>query len=171
MDEAGLGFERLPHVGVKGPFRDVAEDLSLFVRVALAQDATFPLLDISGPPRRVQVMERHQPPLNIRAGAHLLGRSEQHPDPPRVHCIEEQFLGGIRLGVVDKRDLITGDACFHKLRTDIVVNVESSGIGRRKVAENELRRALGLRSVPNLDDAGNGEINLGFLVRLRLQDR
>ena len=105
LDEAGLGFERLPHVGVEGPFGDVAEDLNLFVRVSLAQDPAFPLLDIARSPGRIQVMKRDEPPLNIRAGAHLLGRSEQYPNSPGVHRIEEQLLGCVRLGVMDERDL------------------------------------------------------------------
>jgi hypothetical protein len=60
-------------------------------------------------------MECHQPSLNIRSGAHLLGRSEQDPDPSSVHRIEEQLFGCVGLGVVDKRDLVGRDACFHKL--------------------------------------------------------
>ena len=125
VDEAGLCFERLPHVGVEGPFGDVAVDLNLFIRVALAQNPAFPLLDIARSPRCIQVMERDEPSLNIRAGAHLLGRSEQYAYSPRVHRIEKQLLGRVRLGVMDERDLAGGNARVDELRTDIVVNVES----------------------------------------------
>src|ERR1035438_10325878 len=105
------------------------------------------------------MMECHEPSLNIRAGAHLLRRSEHYPYPPGVHRIKEQLLGCVRLGVMDKRDLVGGNTGFDKLRTDIVVNVESFRIGRRKVAKDELSRAFALSRLPNLDDAGNGEID------------
>src|ERR1039457_3639154 len=98
-------------------------------------------------------MERHQPPLNVRASAHLLGRSEKHADPASVHRIEEQLFGRVGFGLMNKRNLMGWHTCFHKFRTDIVVNVESFGIGRRKVAEDKLSGALGLRRAPNLEDA------------------
>src|ERR1019366_7821345 len=101
--------------------------------------------------------------------SHLLRRSEHYPYPASVHRIEEQLLGGVRLGVMDKRDFVGGDTGFDKLRTDIVVNVESLRIGRRKVAEDELSRALLLGRLPKLDDAGNGVINLCLSFRLRVR--
>src|ERR1035437_1422972 len=112
------------------------------------------------------MMECHEPPLYIRAGAHLLRRSEHYPYPASVHRIEEQLLGCVRLGVMDKCDLVGGDTGFDKLRTNVVVNVESFRIGRRKVAEDQLSRALTLSRLPNLDDAGNGAINLSLRLRL-----
>src|SRR5438105_15600936 len=98
-------------------------------------------------------MKRGEPPLNIRAGPHLLGRSEQYPYATGVHSVEEQFLSCVSLGVMDKRDLVGGDARSDKLRTDIVINIESSRIRGRKVAEDQLSRALVLSRLPNLDDA------------------
>src|SRR6202044_594549 len=113
-----------------------------------------------------EVMERYEPLLNVCACAHLLSRSKQHPNPPRVDRIEEQLLGGISLGVVDKRDLVGGDARFDQLRTDIIVNIKSFRIGRRKIAKDQLGGPLVLSRVPNPDDAGNREINLGLLLGL-----
>ena len=60
LDEAGLGFERLPHIGVERAFRDVAVDLDFRVEIALPQNAAFALLDVAGPPGRIQMMERGQ---------------------------------------------------------------------------------------------------------------
>jgi hypothetical protein len=93
-------------------------------------------------------MERHEPPLDIRAGTHLFGRAKQYPHPPCIDGIEEQLLGSIGLGVVDERDLGGGDACLDELRTDIVVDVEALRIGGGKVAEDELRRASLTSRVP-----------------------
>ena len=83
MDKARLGFQRLPHVGVEGTFRDVAVDLHLFVRVALAQYPAFALLDVARAPWRVEVMKCHKPSLNVGAGAHLFGGAEQDADSAR----------------------------------------------------------------------------------------
>ena len=96
------------------------------------------------------MMERHKPPLNVRAGAHLLRRSEQNPHPPGVHGIEEELLRCVRLGVMDERDLAGGDTRFDELRTDFVVDVESFRIGRGKVAEDKLGRASRPESPPRL---------------------
>src|SRR5437763_8366642 len=104
-------------------------------------------------------MEFHEPSLNIHSGPHLLGRSEQYPYPTSIHRIEEQFLGCVGLGIMDERDFAGGDARSEELRTDIVVNVESFRIGRRKIAKDELSRALALGRLPNLDNAGNGKID------------
>jgi len=71
-----LVFERLPHVCVKRTFRDVAVDLNLFIRVALAQYPPFPLLNVPRAPGRIEVMECHKTSLNVGAGAHLFGRTE-----------------------------------------------------------------------------------------------
>src|ERR1700729_3769684 len=114
-------------------------------------------------------MERDQPPLNICAGTHLFGRSEQYPYAPSVHGIEQQFLGCVCFGVMDKRDLCSGNTSFDELRTDIVVNVESVRIGRRKVAKDQLGRTLVLGRLPDLDDAGNSSINLSLRFWLGLR--
>ena len=56
LDEARLGLQRLPHITVKASFRHVPEDLHFFALVALAQDASFALFDVTGTPRRIKVM-------------------------------------------------------------------------------------------------------------------
>ena len=66
---------------------------------------------------------------------------------------------------MNERDFAGGDASSEQLRTNIVVDIESFRIGRGKVAKDELSRTLILSRVPNLDDAGDGKINLGLLVR------
>jgi hypothetical protein len=55
-DEAGLGLQRLPHVGIEAPFRDIAVDRHFFILVALAEDAALALFDLGRLPRRVQVV-------------------------------------------------------------------------------------------------------------------
>ena len=125
LDEAGLCFQRLPHVGIEGPFRNIAVNLNLFIRVSLAQNPPFPLLDIARSPGCIQVMKRDEPSLNIRAGAHLLGRSEQYANSPGIYRIEKKLLGGVRLGIMDECDFARGNTRRDELRTDIIVNIES----------------------------------------------
>jgi hypothetical protein len=47
---------RLPHVTVEAAASHVPQDLDLGVEVALPHDAPFPLGNIRGPPRRIEVM-------------------------------------------------------------------------------------------------------------------
>src|SRR5947209_6464641 len=46
MDKASLGLQRLPHIRIEGTLRDIAVDLHLLVRVALAQYSPLSLLDV-----------------------------------------------------------------------------------------------------------------------------
>jgi hypothetical protein len=112
--------------------------LNLFIGIPLSQDPAFALLDVAGPPGRVEMMKGYQEPLNICTSAHLLGRSQQDSNPPGDHSIEEELLRNIRLGVMDERDLRRRDSSLDELGTDIVINVESVRVRRRKVAEDEL---------------------------------
>ena len=56
LDEAGLGFKRLPHIVVERSFRDVTVDFDFLVYVALAENPSLALLDVAGPPRRVEMV-------------------------------------------------------------------------------------------------------------------
>jgi hypothetical protein len=58
-DEACLGFERLPHIGVERSLRDVARDRHLLVVVSLSQNAALALFDLRRLPRCVKVMQRY----------------------------------------------------------------------------------------------------------------
>ena len=82
VDEPRFALDRLPAVGVKAAFDDVAVDLDLGVLVALAQDAALALFDVRGPPRAVEVVQRDRPGLDVGPDAHLLGRADQHRDVP-----------------------------------------------------------------------------------------
>jgi hypothetical protein len=170
MDEAGLGFEGLPHVSVEWSFGDVPEDLNLFIRIPLAQDSSFPLFDVAGPPRRVKMMKGYQKPLHVRARPHLLGRSQKYSDSTGDHSIEEKLLRDISLGVVDERDLCGRHSGLDQLGTDILIYVEPFRVRRRKVAENELSAGFLLAGFPHADYASYGaldfRLDLGLCVRI-----
>jgi hypothetical protein len=62
---------------------------------------------------------------------------------------------------MDERDLAAGTPALDELRTDIVVDVEPFRIGRRKVAEDELRASARFWVACQIaDDARNGAIDL-----------
>ena len=60
LDEAGLGFQGLPHIGVERAFGDVAVDFDFGIEIALPQNAALALLDVAGPPGRIEMMQRAQ---------------------------------------------------------------------------------------------------------------
>ena len=96
IDEAGLGFEHLPHIGVERSFGDVAVDLDFGVVVALPQDSAFALLDVARPPRGVEVMEGDEPLLHVGPGAHFLGGAEEDADAPGIDRVKQRLSSGRR---------------------------------------------------------------------------
>jgi hypothetical protein len=87
-------------------------DLQLLVaeQVALPEDAALALLDVRRAPRRVEVVQRDEPILHVRAGAHLLGRAHEHADLAGAHRVEERLFLHVGLRLVDERDLVARDA-------------------------------------------------------------
>src|SRR5690606_20380059 len=77
-DEAGLGFQRLPHVGVEAAFGDVAIDGDLLVLVALAENAAIALLDLGWLPGGVEMVQGSQTFLDVGARAHFLRAADQY---------------------------------------------------------------------------------------------
>ena len=87
-DEFLLIFHRLPEVSVEGRFRDIAVDVYLLVAVALPDDAPAALLQITRPPRAVEVVERHEPVLHVHARAHFEGAAHEHTHLTGAHLCE-----------------------------------------------------------------------------------
>ena len=57
--------------------------------IALPQNPSFALLHVGGSPRRVQMMQRNQPFLHIRARTHFLRAAEQDADLARADGTEQ----------------------------------------------------------------------------------
>ena len=138
LNKPGLGFQRLPHIGVERAFRDVAVDLDFGIEVSLPQNAAFALFDIAGPPGRIQMMERLEAALDVRARAHLFRGADQDSHAPGIHIGEQRHLGGIGIGVVDEGDFPFGNAARDEPGAEIVIDVEAVLGGRREIAEDEL---------------------------------
>ena len=135
-DEFLFVFQRLIEVGVKGPLGHILENLHLFVSVALPDDAPVALGHVGGAPAHIQVVDRHKTVLHIGPGAHLLGGAEQDAHLPGPHLAEQLLLLRLGVGVMDKGDLLTGDASRYQFVPDVLIDIERAvPLGRGEVAE------------------------------------
>ena len=162
IDEARFRFEHLPHIGIERSFGDVAVDLDFRIVVALPQNSALALLDVARSPRRVEVMERDEPFLHVRAGAHFLGGAQKDADAPGIHRIKQVLLLPVGLGVMDIGDFFCRDAFGNEFVADFVIDVEAVGIGRREVAEHKLGQPLVFAFFPRAMDVMSGANDFGI---------
>ena len=142
-DEAGLAFQRLPHVGVEAALGDIAQDLDLVELVAGSQDAALSLFDVGGPPARVEVVHGGEAGLDVDAGSGFLGAGQKHRHRP-VAARREQALSVLgAVVVVDGGDLVAGDAAALQRVGEQVIDAHSGAVGARDahVAEHHLQRS------------------------------
>ena len=154
-DKLGLGFQNAPHVRVERALGDVSKDFHFGILVPLAQNPALSLLDVGRPPRGVDVMERDQAFLNVRPGAHHLGASHQHPDPPGSHLFEKGNFGGVRIAILNESNFLGGNAFLNELGLQVIIGRKPfycSLLRRRKIAKDELRQSFVLRLLPNLEN-------------------
>ena len=106
LDKAGLGFQRLPHVLVKGTFSDITEDLNLLVCIALAQYPPFPLFNIARTPGRIQVVKCHETSLDIFAPAPIFSvEPSRMRNSTGIHTIEKDLLGRVSFRIMNECNL------------------------------------------------------------------
>ena len=139
VDEAGLALQGLPHVPVEAPVGQVADDLDFLVQVALADDASFALVDVGGTPGSIEVVQGHGAVLHVGADAHLLGRADQDSDVPGPARGEQPGQVGIGLRLVHEPDGLPGQPARGKLVAELVVDVPPRS-GGTQVTEHELQR-------------------------------
>ena len=88
--------------------------------------------------------------LAVGASTHALGAAQQDTHLTAPHFAEQIFLLYLTLGVVDKGDLVFGNAQFQQLRANIIINAEGAIIlWGREVAKNHLRGALVCGAFPD----------------------
>ena len=82
------------------------------------------------------MVDSHKAVLHVGPGAHLLGGAEQDAHLPGPHLAEQLLLLRLCVGVMDKGDLLTGNACRHQLIPDVLIDIERAvPLGRGEVAE------------------------------------
>ena len=96
--------------------------MHFFVAVALPDDAPAALLQISRPPRAVEVVERHKPVLHVHARAHFEGAAHEHTHLTGAHLCKQLLLSDFRIRLMDECDLLAGDSSGDELFTDVVVD-------------------------------------------------
>ena len=124
MDELGLGFHRLPHIGVKAALSDVTINLNCFILIALPQNPAFALFHVGGTPRRVEMMQRNEAFLHIHSCAHFLRATEQNSLFSRLHFLEQGKFFNITVVILNEGDFFGGNAAFHQLGFQVVVNAK-----------------------------------------------
>ena len=96
--------------------------MNLLIAVALTDDAPAALLQISRPPRAVEVVERHKPVLHVHARAHFEGAAHEHTHLTGAHLCKQLLLSDFRIRLMDECDLLAGDSSGDELFTDVVVD-------------------------------------------------
>ena len=105
-----LGLQRLPHIGVERAFGDVSINLHGGVFVALPENPPLALFHVSRPPRRVQMMQRNQPLLDIGAGTHFLCAAEQNSHFACSNRTEQAQLRVVGIVILNEGDFVFRDA-------------------------------------------------------------
>ena len=104
------------------PFPQEAELQEKVARFALPDDAPAALLQITRPPRAVEVVERHEPVLHVHARAHFEGAAHEHTHLTGAHLCKQLLLSDFRIRLMDECDLLAGDSSGDELFTDVVVD-------------------------------------------------
>ena len=164
-DEADLGFEGLPHIGVEGLFGDIAEDLHLGVGVVLAQDAALALLNVGGTPRGVEVTQGDQALLDVGPRAHLLAAPEKNPHLPGADVLEHLQFGVVAIMVLDELDFGRGDTARDQFVPHVFIDGKPpSAGGNGQIAKDKLGGTVMGGLPPNAFDLGDGPVD--FAVRV-----
>ena len=121
-----LVFNCLPQIGIECAFRDIAVNMDFLVSVSLTDDTSAALLQITRPPRAVEVMERDEPVLDVHSGPHLKRTSHEDAHLSGTHLAEQLFLTNLGVRFVDEGDLFTRDAHSDQLAANIVVDRKRS---------------------------------------------
>ncbi|CUO68611.1 Uncharacterised protein [Flavonifractor plautii] len=117
-----LVLHRLPQVGIEGALSDIAVDMHFLVLVALADDTALALFQVSGPPGTVQIVQSDKPVLDVHTRAHFEGATHEHPDLTAPDLGKQLLLAGVGVGVVDKGDLMGGDASGNQLVPNVLID-------------------------------------------------
>ena len=91
-DEPLLSLDGLPHIGIEGRIRDVAEDLDVFVFVAAPDDTPETLLELAWLPRAIQIVRGDELVLHVRPNAELVRRAEEDAHLALSHLLEKRLL-------------------------------------------------------------------------------
>ena len=127
-DEFLLILHCLPQIGVKGSLCDIPIDVYLLVAVSLTNDASTALLQITGTPGTIQVVQGNQSILDVHTGTHFEGAAHQNTHLPSTHFGKKFLFAGFGVGFVNKRNLFLRDAARNQFSANVIVD-RKGGIG------------------------------------------
>ena len=111
------------------------------------------------------MVQRHQPFLDVGAGAHFLGAADQDADRTAAHPIEQRLFLGVGIGVADGGHLRAGDSAGFELVDDVFVDREAPFRGvHAQIAEDHLRAAGGCGFPPGRGDIFGQGVDLRWRV-------
>ena len=103
--------------------------------------------------------------LYVCSSSHLEGGTHQHPDLASAYLGEQLLLLRITVGVVDKFDLIGGDAHLNEFTPNVIIDVEATvPLRSGQVAKYKLCRFLIRCLLPNIEDILYAGIDLASLI-------
>ena len=150
-DESGFPLDRLPHERIEGPLDDIPVQLHLRILVALPEDPALALLDIGGPPRAVNMVQRHGARLHVGSHPHLLRGADEHRDVTRPRRREQLILLPVIAGLVHETDRGRVHTAGDELRAQILIDRVRTVRGRcAVVAEHQLQRTAHRRRLSRL---------------------
>ena len=97
--------------------------MDLIILVALTQRTPSPLFQVSGPPGTIEIMRGHDEVLDVGASTTFLGAAQQNPHLPPAHLGKQLRLFRLGIGVMDKRDLLLGNALSDEFGPDVLINI------------------------------------------------
>ena len=98
--------------------------MDFLILVALTLNSAFALLQITRPPGTIHIMDCHQTILHIGASPHFGGTAQQHTHLTGTHLAEQLLFLDLRIGVVNKGNLLCRNAPGNQLGTNVIVNGE-----------------------------------------------
>ena len=126
-DKFLLVFHRLPEVGVERPFCDITVDMNLLVHIALADNTTAPLFQITRSPGAVEIMQGNQPVLHIHTSAHFEGTAHQDTHLTGANLCKQLLFPGLGVCVMDERNLLCRNTTGNQLGTNVIIG------GKRRI--------------------------------------
>ena len=105
-DDGSLILQFLPHISIKRILHNIVKYLYFLIRIALAQNSAMPLLQITRPPRCIQIMQGNKMMLAVCASAHFLCRANQYAHITTVNLLEKFIHLGFVLCALYKGNLV-----------------------------------------------------------------
>lgn len=105
-------------------FRYISIKPNCFVFIALPNDTSFALFQITRTERRIEMVQRYQFVLNVCTGPTLFRRTYQYADFTTAHPIKHILFLLVGLCAVNIRNFSRRNAKRYKFPLDVIVNVK-----------------------------------------------